>query len=242
MIVHRAGGLLAPENTQAAFEVCVGLGCRAVETDVMMTLDGQLILSHDQELGRAVAGQGNVAQMTENELLELDAGIRFGSQWKGQKMMTFKESLAFCNEHDLFMNIEIKPARGFASQTARAVATTINDFGARTGLGTSHYLISSFSLEALRSFRAADPKTPCGWLLEEIPQHWEQTARELGVRTIHPDQACVTADFVRQAHGAGLGIMVYTVDDVARAQELLAIGVDAICTNRPDLLAGVTGF
>lgn len=233
MIVHRAGGLLAPENTQAAFDVAVNLGCSAVETDVMMTLDGHLILSHDEELGRAVAAQGNVAQMTKDELLKFDAGIRFGRQWKGQKMMTFEESLVFCHAHNLFMNIEIKPARGFAAQTARAVARVLNEFGSRS------HLISSFSLEALQAFRAADPKTPCGWLLEEIPEKWLQTARELGVRTVHPDHAYVTADFVRQAHDAGLGVMVYTVDDVDRARELLAMGVDAICTNRPDLLACV---
>ncbi len=239
MIVHRAGGFLAPENTRAAFEVAVNLKCDAIETDVMMTSDGELILSHDEELGRAVDGVGLVAEMTKAELLKLDAGIRFGSQWQGQRMMTFEESLLFCHAHDLFMNIEIKPAQGFAKETAQAVARTLAAFAAAGKVRGDRVLISSFSVQALSAFRAVDANTTCGLLLEDVPENWLSVAHELGVKTVHSDYTIVTPEFVAVAHDAGLGIMAYTVDDVEQAQTLLAMGVDAICTNRPDVLAPV---
>lgn len=238
LVAHRAGGLLAPENTLAAFETAVRLGCKAIETDVMMTADGGLILSHDEELGRAVDASGSVAALTMEELSKFDAGVLFGKKWQGQRMMTFDAALNFCAQHGIFMNIEIKPAAGFEIQTGKAVACALSAFQVKHPR-TDAYLMSSFSYEALESFKSVDDKTPVGWLWEDIPLNWKEKARELGVKTIHPDEKTVTVSLVRDVHAEGWGMMAYTVDDAVRAQELLEMGVDALCTNRPDILGPV---
>jgi glycerophosphoryl diester phosphodiesterase len=57
-----------------------------------------------------------------------------------------------------------------------------------------------------------------------------------GHAALNPWDHFVTADLVAQAHDAGLEVNVWTVDDPARWDELVAFGVDGIITNVPDLL------
>ena len=64
IIAHRGGGTLAPENTLAALRCGFLHGFRAVEFDVMALTDGALVLMHDTELGRTVAGSGSIADQT----------------------------------------------------------------------------------------------------------------------------------------------------------------------------------
>src|SRR5713101_6703580 len=74
---HRGGSLLAPENTLVAFEGGVSYGADALELDIQMTLDGELVVIHDPTVDRTTAGIGSVARFTFDELRRLDAGFRF---------------------------------------------------------------------------------------------------------------------------------------------------------------------
>jgi glycerophosphoryl diester phosphodiesterase len=55
IIAHRAGALLAPENTLAALELAIEAGADYAEIDVQRTRDGVLVIVHDSDLKR-VAG------------------------------------------------------------------------------------------------------------------------------------------------------------------------------------------
>ncbi len=83
MLAHRGGGTLAPENTLAALRCGHAHGFRAVEFDVMGLSDGSLVLMHDEELGRTVAGQGSVADCTLAQLSASDAGSWFSAEFAG---------------------------------------------------------------------------------------------------------------------------------------------------------------
>ncbi len=233
-VVHRAGGTLAPENTSVAFEIALQYGCRAVEVDVMMTQDRHLVLSHDEHLGRAVDGSGSVAQHSLKALLQLDAAVGF-PQYRGLKMMTLEDALAFAYEADLMMNLEIKPAAGFEEETAALLAQTLKTHPLAV-TRQEKFLVSSFSTQALEVFGSECQECARGLLLETIPNDWLETAIRLAVRTVHPDHVTVAPEFVHQAHDARLGIMAYTVDDVSEVEKLLEMGVDAVCTNRPDIM------
>ena len=105
---HRAGGTLAPENTLAAFRCGMEYGFRAVEFDVMLTADEQTILMHDAEFGRTLPGVGKIAEHTLAQLLQLDAGAWHSPAFQGEKVCTLDQVLAFCKDHGIWMNIEIK--------------------------------------------------------------------------------------------------------------------------------------
>ena len=129
LVVHRGGGLLAPENTRAGFAESARRGYRAVETDVMLARDGVLMLSHDEVLGRTVASVGRVSEMTSSELIALDAGSAFDVRFAGEPMMRFADAYRFCRAHGLWMSIEIKPAEGADRETALSLARELEALG-----------------------------------------------------------------------------------------------------------------
>ena len=239
ILAHRGGGKLAPENTIAALRCGLAHGYRAVEFDVMLARDGVPVVMHDPYLGRTVAGTGNVYDYDAAELVTMDAGAWFGAQYRGEPVPLFTQFVAFCKEHGIWMNIEIKPAPGFEAATGKAVASLTRAlFGleiARDDLREVP-LLSSFSAVALAAARAAAPDLPRALLLDEVPADWEQQARALDAVAVHTTHKQLTASRARQIKDAGFGLFCYTVNDAARALTLRDWGVDAFCTDRIDLI------
>lgn len=233
VVAHRLCGTLAPENTMAALKRAASLGVAAVETDAMLTRDGELILSHDEGLGRSVLGTGKVSEMAAAELRKLDAGILCAPEFSGERMALLSEAMEYCKQHAIRMNIEIKPAQGQDEQTGRAVARAVQE--AYLGHEGTLPLLSSFSVASLAAAAGEAPDLSRALLLESLPRDWKSLAESLGAIAIHPDAALATERFVGEVLDAGYQMMVYTVDDHRVGQDLLDLGVDAICTNRPDL-------
>jgi len=76
VVAHRGGSLAAPENTIEAMELAVSRGADALELDVRLSADGEVVVMHDPRVDRTTDGHGEVARMTLAELRELDAGAR----------------------------------------------------------------------------------------------------------------------------------------------------------------------
>ena len=125
IVAHRGGGALAPENTIAAMRCGLTHGFQAVEFDVMLARDGVSVVMHDTTFGRTVAGEGNVADYTAQELAQRDAGAWFGEEFIGEPVPTLEQVAAFCMHHHIWMNVEIKPVPGFEDQTGWVVAQTV---------------------------------------------------------------------------------------------------------------------
>ena len=239
ILAHRGGGKLAPENTLAALRCGLDYGYRAVEFDVMLARDGVPVVLHDPYLGRTVAGAGNVFDYDAAELLSMDAGSWFSARFHAEPVPLFTQFVDFCRSHGIWMDIEIKPAPGFEAQTGKVVGELTRAlFGpeiARQEL-TQVPLFSSFSTVALAAARTAAPDIPRALLLDDVPADWEAQARALDAVAIHFNHKRLSAALARQVKDAGFGLFCYTVNDPARASELLGWGVDALCTDRIDLI------
>ena len=85
---HRGGRIEHDENTMQAFEASAKNGYRGFETDIRMTSDGKLIITHDSTLDRTTNGSGHVEEKTWEEIHALDTK-------KGNKMLTLDELLEF---------------------------------------------------------------------------------------------------------------------------------------------------
>ncbi|QCP13718.1 glycerophosphodiester phosphodiesterase [Pseudoduganella umbonata] len=244
MIAHRGGGSTAPENTIAALAAGLRHGYRAVEFDVMLSRDGIGVIMHDPDFGRTVAGTGSIAATDAADIARLDAGSWFGSEFAGEPVPLFVPFAEYCKSHGIWMNVEIKPAPGHDEATGRHVAETVRRlFPAESGAGSDARgcasglpLLSSFSAAALRAARAAAPELPRAIAFEGLPDNWERQARELGVLSVHVDHVQLTPALAQAVKAAGFGLFCYTVNDPGRARTLLSWGVDAICTDRIDLL------
>lgn len=243
VVAHRGGGSLAPENTIAG--LCCGLahGFHAVEFDVMLSKDGIPILMHDPELGRTVAGVGNVADFTAQELGAMDAGSWFAVEFSGEPVPTYESVLHFCQKNHIWMNVEIKPAPGSEKQTGRAVAVLTQKLLAteialhRPGVNDDTLpLFSSFSFDSLLAAKEAAPEIPRGYLVDVIPPDWHERLLQLSAIALHTNQKNLSKKQAQAIKKAGCGLFCYTVNEPARAKEILSWGVDGFCTDRLDLI------
>lgn len=219
IIAHRGGGCLAPENTLAGIALAARLGCRGVEFDAMLSQDGVPVLIHDETLDRTTSGSGPVAVHTLEELRRLDAG--------GEPVPTLADALALCDRLGLWANIEIKPSAGREAETGVVVADLLAERWSGNGV------ISSFSDCALAAARRQAADFDYALLVARLPVDWQMCLDRLGCAAIH----CSVEGFDPAAAAVArlIPLACYTVNDRAVADALLAEGVVAVFTDRPDL-------
>ena len=203
-----------------------------VEFDVMLSSDKVAVLMHDETLERTTNGRGSVAATPWAILAGLDAGARFGAQYRGERVPTFEEAGKLCIELELWANIEIKPASGFERDTAKIAATVAAELWA----GASRKpLLSSFHEICLEVSRSVAPEFALGYLTDRVEPGWRESARRLGCASVNCNWEQLTEAQAREIKGAGYWLLCYTVNDADAARRLFSWGVDAIFTDRLDL-------
>ncbi len=237
LLAHRGGGSLAPENTLAAFETGLRLGYRAAEVDAVLSADAVPVLLHDETLDRTSSGRGSVARVSAAELARLDAGSWFGPEFAGVGIPTLEQALRFCRERGMWLNVEIKPVAGFEEATGTIVAQLCAACSLHPSAGEPPPpLLSSFSRISLEAARRAAPHLARGLLCTRIPADWRQALVALDCSTVHCDHRHLTQAQAKAVRSGGYGLLCYTVNEPGRAATLRRWGVDAICTDRIDLL------
>jgi glycerophosphoryl diester phosphodiesterase len=216
IIAHRCGGALAPENSLAGLAVSVRLGCRAVEFDVMLTADGVPILMHDETLERTTHCTGRVVDCTFAEIRACTASVP-----------TLVEALAECRRLGLWVNIELKPAVGYETETGAVVGRWLVEYWDGRGV------VSSFSEKSALAARQLLPSAVFALLCERLPDDWQDQVARLQARSVHLAAADVDA---RTAQALGtIPWACYTVNDRSAAARLAQLGCSAVFTDHPDL-------
>jgi glycerophosphoryl diester phosphodiesterase len=243
VFAHRGGALLRPENTLAAFDHGVALGADGLELDVHLSRDGQVVVHHDATLDRTTNGRGPIAARTADELAALDAGHRFHGDRGGfggaGGVPRLADVLARYPGVRLIVELKVNdPA--LAHRTIDLV---------RTAGAIDRVALGSFGTRVLRAARAYEPRIATGASREETRLALYRSWIRWPVR--HPPYTAfqvpemsgatrvVSPRFVRDAHQAGAVVQVWTVNDEADMRRLLAWGVDAIISDRPDLAVEV---
>lgn len=232
-IAHRGAGRLAPENTLAAFRRGARHGYRAFECDVKLSADGVPFLLHDATLERTTDGQGIAGEHRWAELSRRDAGSWHSPRYAGEPLPTLQAVARWLLANGFALDLEIKPTPGTEAHTGAVVAAEVLKLW--QGQATPP-LLSSFQPEALRAAGAAAPQLPRALLLDRLPDDPPAQALELQCAALITDHRLMDAALAAALHAAGLRALVYTVNDAARAQELLAFGVDGIVTDAVDRL------
>lgn len=235
VVAHRCGGALAPENTLAGLRVAAALGCRGVEFDVQASADGEAVVIHDALVDRTTDRRGTVATLTAAQLAACDAGVRHHPAFAGERIPRLGEVAALCRELGLAANVELK----CEAEEGGAPAQTIVPQVVSCWLGASAPpLLSSFSEAALAAAADVAEFLPRALLVEAVPDDWRSRLSRLGCIALHCHVAALDEDLVRLVHDAGYRLAAYTENDPARAARWLARGVDALFTDRPELLTG----
>ena len=134
VMAHRGYSGAYPENTMLSFRKAAEVGTDGIELDVHMTKDGALVVMHDHKVDRTTDGHGFLHDLTLSEVKSLDAGAWKGEEFRGERVPTFEEFLAFMAEHpEIMLNVELKdyPAMwgAFAYESAEKTIALMDRYG-----------------------------------------------------------------------------------------------------------------
>ncbi len=238
IFAHRGSGVVAPENTVPAFDFAVQHQADVLETDVRLSRDGHVIVTHDDTLDRTTNGHGLVREHNLVDLKQLDAGYRFinpdGRSFKHQQIQLITLDELFQLYPGVGINIDIKDDD---PQAARAVAAVVNQYSA------SHWInVGSFNPACMKLFRQCAPDISTAATKAEVarlllgPKQFPPLAYQLlQIPLSYWGIPLARQRFINKVHDAHLEIIHWTINDQATMLKLFSRHVDGIVTDRADI-------
>ena len=263
-IAHRGGAQARPENSLAAFGYAATCGYDGVELDVQLSRDGEVVVFHDYRLNPEICRDENgrclvsptpaIKDLTLAELKRIDIGRADPASayarrhpytvWRdGERIPTLDEVVSVAEKvrapFTLFVELKTSAAEPDLSAPPEELSErTLAVLSARNYLKRS--VLIGFDWRGLAHAKRIAPEVRC----------WFSSMRFDGPATLQeikaqgddgwfPAFVYATEETVRAARGLGLKIGAWTVDDPAEMRRLIALGLDAICTDRPELLAAL---
>jgi glycerophosphoryl diester phosphodiesterase len=262
IMAHRGDSANVPENTMQAFEDAYRLGVDCLETDTHMTADGEFVLFHDPNVNRTTNGKGPIAKFKLAELKALDAGFYFDAEnnypyrGKGLQILTIDEVLPRFQK--VRFNLDIKSRHPDAPARLAKKLTELNV--------EDRVVVGSFWQKQIKNFRHHSSITTSAGPFEvikfrKIANKWvknhpgsspepfslsqsEVFGQELGYYALQIPEGIsilqiITPEFIKFAHGVGIAIQVWTINERSVMERLLDWGVDGIFTDCPNILKDV---
>ncbi|MBT6178020.1 MAG: hypothetical protein HOI23_12295 [Deltaproteobacteria bacterium] len=240
---HRGARAHLPENTIQAFDAAIKGGANAIETDVHLTSDGEVVVFHDATGERIAGTNQSIASVTWNEAQHWDVGHQHiakdgsrpfkGSDYRMPLLKTVLETYPGTR-----INIDIKPGH----KAVRAVVDVVEQFG-----DPADVLLTSFDDQVRTKLQEANYRGPIGLGYREcilallmprvaIRNRWPSGTR-LQVPPAFGPFKLGTSRFIRKAHAAGLKVDFWTINDADQAQSLVNHGADGIMSDDPALIS-----
>jgi glycerophosphoryl diester phosphodiesterase len=229
---HRGASNYAPENTLSSFQTAFNQGASAIELDVMLSSDEELVIIHDTTVDRTTISNGKVNELTLDVLKKFDAGSKYSTKYQGEKIPTLDEVFDLTGGRFL-VNIELK---NYHSPRDCLVEKVI-DLVIKRNMNDS-VIFSSFLPGNIIKVRKRLPNAPAALLtyggligkLEILPFF-----RFLSPHFIHPNYQLIDEKFIHREHVHHRRVNVWTVDKKADLEYLVMADVDGIITNDPIL-------
>jgi glycerophosphoryl diester phosphodiesterase len=239
IVAHRGASHDAPENTVASARLAWAQKTDAVETDIYLTKDGKLIVSHDKNTKRTTGKSMSIPSSNFADLRKLDAGSWKDARFAGEKLPTLSEQFALIPPGKrMFVEIKSGP------EIVPVLKSCLEDCGA----GAHNVTLISFNYESLKAAHEALPGVPALYLAGykdpakikpgAAPQPSIKEviakAKDAGFTGVDlQDTWPLTAADTQKIKDAGLQLHVWTIDDPAVARRWIALGAASITTNRP---------
>ena len=202
------------ENSLAAFSRAVAQGADGVELDVHTTADGVPVVLHDEVAGSRLIRQTCYDELRDHKLAN------------GEAIPSLAAALTTLGTaSDVFVEVKALPAAH-----DRALLATLD-----AGPAPHRYHIHSFDHRIIKRLRSQRPSLPGGVLSVSYPIDPVTPLQAAQATTLWQQESLIDADLIIALHRAGYSLYAWTVDQPARIRHLVQLGVDAICTNRPDV-------
>lgn len=230
IVAHRGASAYAPENTRIAIQTAVEKEADCAELDVRMTRDGRLVLMHDDSLERSTGRQGLVWDFRFEELKNLEAGAWFSPEFEGEPIPTLEEIIDLARG-SIKLNIEIKTSR-WQLQSPELIARKVADLLHRKNF-TGQAIVTSFDRTVVDEIEYYAPKIRTGLIFEK---EYPETVFDGPWDALSVFHETVDEEFVRKTKLGGKKLYVWTVNEEEPIRKMLALGVDGIISDKPDLV------
>ncbi|CBL46889.1 Glycerophosphoryl diester phosphodiesterase [gamma proteobacterium HdN1] len=231
LIGHRGARREAPENTLGGFAHLRSLGIQRVELDLHLTHDNQLVVNHDATTQRTTLQTGTISQLSAAALAGYNAAAQFKDWPHVEPIPTLDQVLSEWPELES-IQLEVKTANHYripaiTQQLARTIEA--HDLGERA-------TVTSIDVRILAHMREYFPKIQRGYVAERFVRDPLATCHRLRCKFLVMDYRGLRADLVKNAHAAGMHVSTWTVNDLASARRMQALGVDSLISDCPTLM------
>jgi glycerophosphoryl diester phosphodiesterase len=256
VMAHRGASADEPEHTLAAYMEAIKVGADGLECDVRLTADGHLVCVHDRTVERTSNGRGLVSTLELTQLQGLDWGSWKATEHSARRggalpdaevpdvvssedrahLLTLKKLLSLVADTDrrVEVAIETKHPTRYGGLVERKLAELLQYFGwADDPEGPVRMM--SFSLLAVRRMRQLAPAVRRVFVMRRVPLPFRDGSLPPGVSAAGVSVEIVRAHpaYATRLHDRGNELFVWTVDQPAEVQLCLALGAEAMITNRP---------
>ncbi len=228
LIAHRGNTKNHPENTLSAFQAALESGADAIELDIHMTSDGELIVHHDYYLGSPDNGEGRIF---ERDLLYIQS-LKIGET---EKIPTLAEAFEVIGKK-LRYEIELK---GFSEELLLKTINLVKEYDL-----TGFIEFTSPHVYMLSSLKALEPSLKTGTFIPPLPGWMDKklgqilaisNARLGGIDVLHCPLEMIDREFIREAHENHLIVHAADCDTKENLQVAFNMGVDQVSTNEIEL-------
>ena len=237
IIAHRGYSGLYPENTMLAFDKAAEAGAGEIELDVQMSKDGVVVVYHDEGLERLTGQEGFLKDFNFGDLKKLNVSkMVYGDKYGFNPMPSLDEYLGWVKNTGIATNIELKNSRiyyeGLEEKTIELVI--------KHGLEEKVYF-SSFLHLSLIKCKKINPAIPCGALLHIPLGKAGYFVRTNGLDYFHPEIKTLTEETAASCAEQGVGINVWTVNDMPGLYKAKSLNCRGIITDFPDIAKAYFG-
>jgi len=233
IVAHRSGAGLWPENSSRALDAIRAHAVDAVEIDVHLTADDQVVVLHDATLDRTTSQRGPVRHRSSVELKEIFV------RECGRSVPLLRDVLTLHADAPYVISVEMKTGIGghryprFAEHLVRVLDET----------GWRHRsFVHSFDWRLVKDVHTIAPDIPVGGNVDDgrvgahggIDEVIEALVSD-GIMHINLDHRIADAEVIARCHRAGLEVTLWTVNDPDQMAEFIRAGVDWLTTDHPDV-------
>lgn len=230
---HRGASRLAPENTLCAFRKALALGARAIELDVQLTSDGEVIVLHDRRLERTTNGTGLAVETSFARIRELDAGSWFDPEFADERVPRLEEVLDAVRGL-AFVNIELKPGSLDDLGLEARVAAIVRNHGM-----DNDALVMSFDHVAVMRAKRLAPDLPglaiCGCRLAGELAY----LGAMGADGSNHSPDWWTPEAIGEFRAAGMIAHASLVNEPVRWETCRILGLDMVDSDEPAIFGAI---
>ncbi len=224
---HRGFNTIAPENSMAAFGAAVAMGAEEIEFDLWVTKDGEIVVSHDENMERISNGNGIITEMSYTELLKFDVGYKFSEHFSGLHILKFEDVLRKFACH-VIMNIHIKTdpeGPDYNAEHLRKIVNLIYKYDCVNYV----YFMSTEPVLRIALEIAPEIRRCCG----AGRRPWDIVERAIAYKChkVQLFKPYFNQEMIDKAQKNRIRCNVFYADDPDEANKYLKMGVDTILTN-----------